>query len=49
VRVAQLFSGSDPASGNGITNWDSHSDILQTHAMQAEIIDRPTAALNLPL
>lgn len=45
VRVVQLFNGSDPAGGNGITNWDSHSDILQTHAMQAEIMDQPTAAL----
>lgn len=45
VRVVQLFNGSDPAGGNGITNWDSHSDILTTHAMQAEIMDQPTAAL----
>ncbi|HQZ27563.1 MAG TPA: DUF1501 domain-containing protein [Verrucomicrobiales bacterium] len=45
VRVVQLFNGSDPSGGNGITNWDSHSDILETHAMQAEIMDQPTAAL----
>ena len=45
VRVVQLFNGSDPSGGNGITNWDSHSDILKTHAMQAEIMDGPTAAL----
>ena len=45
VRVVQLFNGSDPAGGNGITNWDSHARILETHAMQAEIMDRPTAAL----
>ena len=45
VRVVQLFNGSDPAGGNGITNWDSHSNIHQTHAMQAEIMDQPTAAL----
>lgn len=45
VRVVQLFNGSDPAGGNGITNWDSHSDIKKTHAMQAEIMDQPTAAL----
>ena len=45
VRVVQLFNGSDPAGGNGITNWDSHSDILKTHSMQAEIMDQPTAAL----
>lgn len=45
VRVVQLFNGSDPAGGNGITNWDSHSEILKTHAMQAEIMDQPTAAL----
>jgi uncharacterized protein (DUF1501 family) len=43
--VVQLFNGSDPAGGNGITNWDSHSDILKTHGMQAEIMDQPTAAL----
>ncbi len=45
VRVVQLFNGSDPSGGNGITNWDSHSNILKTHAMQAEIMDQPTAAL----
>ncbi|MGB7346855.1 MAG: DUF1501 domain-containing protein [Pirellulaceae bacterium] len=45
VRIVQLFNGSDPAGGNGITNWDSHSDIAKTHAMQAEIMDQPTAAL----
>ncbi len=45
VRVVQLFNGSDPAGGNGITNWDSHSNIQDTHAMQAEIMDQPTAAL----
>lgn len=45
VRVVQLFNGSDPSGGNGITNWDSHSDIADTHAMQAEIMDQPTAAL----
>jgi hypothetical protein len=45
VRVVQLFNGSDPAGGNGITNWDSHSNIATTHAMQAEIMDQPTAAL----
>lgn len=45
VRVVQLFNGSDPSGGNGITNWDSHSNIKTTHATQAEIMDRPTAAL----
>lgn len=45
VRVVQLFNGSDPSGGNGITNWDSHKDIVKTHAMQAEIMDQPTAAL----
>jgi len=45
VRVVQLFNGSDPSGGNGITNWDSHSNIKDTHAMQAEIMDQPTAAL----
>lgn len=45
VRVVQLFNGSDPSGGNGITNWDSHADILKTHSMQAEIMDQPTAAL----
>lgn len=45
VRVVQLFNGSDPSGGNGITNWDSHTDIFKTHAMQAEIMDQPTAAL----
>lgn len=45
VRVVQLFNGSDPSGGNGVTNWDSHSKIAETHAMQAEIMDQPTAAL----
>ncbi|MHC4876777.1 MAG: DUF1501 domain-containing protein [Planctomycetota bacterium] len=45
VRVVQLFNGSDPSGGNGVTNWDSHANILNTHAMQAEIMDQPTAAL----
>ena len=45
VRVVQLFNGSDPSGGNGVTNWDSHSNIAETHAMQAEIMDQPTAAL----
>ena len=45
VRIVQLFNGSDPSGGNGVTNWDSHSDIQKTHAMQAEIMDQPTAAL----
>lgn len=45
VRVVQLFNGSDPSGGNGITNWDSHSNIKDTHGMQAEIMDQPTAAL----
>ena len=45
VRVVQLFNGSDPSGGNGITNWDSHSNIDKTHAMQAEIMGQPTAAL----
>jgi hypothetical protein len=45
VRVVQLFNGSDPSGGNGISNWDSHNDIKNTHAMQAEIMDQPTAAL----
>ena len=45
VRVVQLYNGSDPSGGNGITNWDSHNDLHKTHGMQAEIMDQPTAAL----
>lgn len=45
VRVVQLFNGSDASGGNGVSNWDSHSNIARTHAMQAEIMDQPTAAL----
>ena len=45
VRVVQLFNGSDPSGGNGITNWDSHQNIAKTHPLQAEIMDQPTAAL----
>ena len=44
VRVVQLFNGAD-ALANGISNWDSHANIDQTHALQAEIFDQPTAAL----
>ena len=33
VRVVQLFNGSDPSGGNGVTNWDSHANILKTHSM----------------
>lgn len=43
VRCVQLFNGA--ASGNGTRNWDSHNNIESTHAMQAEIMDQPTAAL----
>ena len=43
VRVVQLFNGA--TTPNGINNWDSHSNIKKTHAMQAEIMDQPTAAL----
>ena len=45
VRCVQLFNGSDASGGNGVSNWDSHGNILKTHAMQAEIMDQPTAAL----
>lgn len=45
VRVVQLFNGSDASGGNGVTNWDSHTEIFKTHSVQAEIMDQPTAAL----
>ena len=45
VRCVQLFNGSDASGGNGVTNWDSHSKIHETHGMQADIMDQPTAAL----
>ena len=45
VRCVQLFNGSDASGGNGITNWDSHKNIEETHAKQAEIMDQATAAL----
>ncbi|MEM9158158.1 MAG: DUF1501 domain-containing protein [Verrucomicrobiota bacterium] len=45
VRCVQLFNGSDASGGNGVTNWDSHARIHETHSMQAEIMDQPTAAL----
>ena len=45
VRCVHLFNGSDASGGNGKTNWDSHNDIEETHAMQAEIMDQPTVAL----
>ena len=47
VRVVQLFNGSDPSGGNGITNWDSHSNIKETHAMQAEIINPPPPSFTI--
>lgn len=43
VRVVELFNGAN--TPNGINNWDSHRDIKKTHQMQADIMDRPTAAL----
>lgn len=45
VRVVQLFNGSDASGGNGITNWDSHTEMEKTHGMQGEIMDQPTAGL----
>jgi hypothetical protein len=45
LKAYGVEGGSDPAGGNGITNWDSHANIADTHAMQAEIMDQPTAAL----
>lgn len=43
VRCVHLFNGS--SNDNGIQNWDSHDNIHETHAMQADIMDQPTAAM----
>jgi Protein of unknown function (DUF1501) len=43
VRVVQLFNGAYASGGK--LNWDSHSDIVNSHGTHAEILDQPTAAL----
>ena len=43
VRVVQLFNGSD-AQANGISNWDSHADML-AHEKHAKNVDQPIAGL----
>jgi hypothetical protein len=43
VRVVQLFNGG--SNNGGMTNWDSHNNLLSKHGMHAEIFDQPTAAL----
>ena len=42
--MVQLFNGSDPSGGNG-SPIGIRTNIDKTHAMQAEIMDQPTAAL----
>jgi uncharacterized protein (DUF1501 family) len=43
VRVVQLFNGAYASGGK--LNWDSHSEIVNSHGAHAEILDQPTAAL----
>lgn len=43
VRCVHLFNGA--SADNGVNNWDSHSKLKETHGMQAEIMDQPTAAM----
>jgi Protein of unknown function (DUF1501) len=43
VRVVQLFNGAFASGGK--LNWDSHSNLFNSHGTHAEILDQPTAAL----
>ena len=45
VRFVQLFNGAYQTGGEGVSNWDAHSEIVKRYATHGEILDRPTAAL----
>ena len=45
VRFVQLFNGAYQTGGEGVSNWDSHSKLVNNYSKHAEILDQPTAAL----
>jgi uncharacterized protein (DUF1501 family) len=45
VRFVQLFNGAYQTGGEGVSNWDGHSDIVKKYGIHGEIFDQPTAAL----
>jgi hypothetical protein len=45
VRFVQLFNGAFQTGGEGVSNWDAHSQIFDRYTHHASIFDRPTAAL----
>ena len=45
VRFVQLFNGAYQTGGEGVSNWDAHSQIVKRYSAHGEIFDQPTAAL----
>jgi hypothetical protein len=45
VRFVQLFNGAYQTGGEGVSNWDAHSQIVKRYDAHGEIFDQPTAAL----
>ncbi|MGZ0173905.1 MAG: DUF1501 domain-containing protein, partial [Planctomycetales bacterium] len=45
VRFVQLFNGAYQTGGEGVSNWDGHSEIVKKYGIHGEIFDQPTAAL----
>ncbi len=45
VRFVQLFNGAYQTGGEGVSNWDAHSQIVKRYGAHGEIFDQPTAAL----
>ena len=45
VRFVQLFNGAYQTGGEGVSNWDAHSQIVNKYGTHGEIFDQPTAAL----
>ena len=44
VRFVQLYNGAS-LGGNPRINWDAHEDVLENHAAQALLLDKPCAGL----
>ena len=45
VRFVQLFNGAYQTGGEGVSNWDGHSEIVKKYGVHGEIFDQPTATL----
>jgi hypothetical protein len=45
VRFVQLFNGAYQTGGEGVSNWDAHSQIVKRYGAHGKIFDQPTAAL----